>query len=391
MISILSKLFIKNYQNKTDATVRTAYGILCGAVGILINLLLFAGKYIAGIISGSIAITADAFNNLSDAGSSFITMIGFKLGSKKPNPEHPFGHGRLEYLSGLAVSVLVILMGVELFKSSIEKIMHPSIPEYSTLVLLILIISILSKLYMAFYNTGVGKSIDSTAMLATAKDSLSDSVATLVVLLSMLTGEFFSVAIDGYCGLLVALLILWAGVSSIRDTVGPLLGQPPSKEFVEKIESIVTAHDLVEGMHDLVVHDYGPGRVMISLHAEVPCDEDILKIHDEIDVIEFELREKLNCEATIHMDPIANNDEEVMALKQEVGEIISGIDEILKFHDFRVVKGETHTNLIFDVVAPFKYKYSDNELKKIIFEKIFENNNKHLSVIHVDHDYISAE
>lgn len=388
MISILSRLFIKDYQNKGDAGVRTAYGILCGAVGIVINVLLFVGKFLAGTISGSIAITADAFNNLSDAGSSFITMIGFKLGSQKPDPEHPFGHGRLEYLSGLAVSILVILMGVELFKSSVEKIIHPEIPEYSTLVLVVLLISIASKLYMAFYNTKVGKSIESMAMAATAKDSLSDTVATSVVLISMLVGHFFSIPIDGYCGVLVAILIFIAGLTSVKDTIGPLLGQPPEEEFVEEIESIVLNHEIVEGIHDLVVHDYGPGRVMISLHAEVPCDQDILYIHDEIDIIESELRDKLNCEAVIHMDPIAVDDEDVNAAKVIVHEVIENIDETIKFHDFRMVKGESHTNLIFDIVVPFKYKMSDEDIRAKIFSKIKEVDEKYNCVIHVDHAYV---
>ena len=388
MIALLSRLFIKNYQNKEEAYVRTAYGILCGAVGIVINIVLFAGKFLAGTVSGSIAITADAFNNLSDAGSSFITMIGFKLGSQKPDPEHPFGHGRMEYLSGLAVSILVILMGVELFKSSVEKIIHPEIPEYSTLVLVILLISIASKLYMAFYNTNVGKSIESMAMAATAKDSLSDTVATAVVLVSMLVGHFYNIPIDGYCGVLVAVLIFFAGLSSVKDTIGPLLGQPPEEEFVEKIETIVLSHEIVEGIHDLVVHDYGPGRVMISLHAEVPCDQDILYIHDEIDVIESELRDKLNCEAVIHMDPIAVNDEEVNAVKEIVHKAIASVDEVIKFHDFRMVKGESHTNLIFDMVVPFKYRISDDELKARISASIKEVDGKYNCVIHVDHAYV---
>ncbi|MBQ0028273.1 MAG: cation transporter [Lachnospiraceae bacterium] len=387
MITILSRLFIKDYKNTNDSAVRTAYGVLCGAVGIFINVVLFLIKFIAGSISGSIAITADAFNNLSDAGSSFITMIGFKLGSQKPDPEHPFGHGRMEYLSGLAVSILVILMGVELFKSSVDKIIHPSVPEYSVIVLAILLVSIFSKIYMAFYNTKVGKKIDSMAMAATAKDSLSDTVATTVVLISMIVGYFFNIPIDGYCGVLVAILIFIAGITSVKDTIGPLLGQPPEEEFVKEIEEIVEGHEIVKGMHDLIVHDYGPGRVMISLHAEVPCDEDVLHIHDEIDCIEEELREKLNCEAVIHMDPIATNDAEVNDVKKDVENVILDVDDVLKFHDFRMVKGETHTNLIFDVVAPFKYKMSDEELKKTIFAAINNMNEKYISVIHVDHSY----
>ena len=387
MISLLAKLFIKDYTNVTDSKVREAYGVLCGGMGIALNILLFLGKFLAGTLSGSIAITADAFNNLSDAGSSFITLIGFKLGSQKPDPEHPFGHGRMEYLSGLAVAVLIIVMAVELFKSSFDKILHPEVLECSAVIVLILIASIAVKIYMAIYNHSVGRKIQSAAMGATAKDSMSDTVATTVVLIATLVGAIWGVPIDGYCGVLVSILIFMAGFGAIKDTVGPLLGTAPEKEFVDKIEEIVMSHDIVKGMHDLVVHDYGPGRVMISLHAEVPHTEDILIIHDEIDNIEEELGDKLNCEAVIHMDPIIVDDEKVNEVKEYVCKIVHQVGEELNFHDFRMVSGNSHTNLIFDVVVPFKYKMSDEVIKKAIQEAIWVNYPRYNAVIHIDHAY----
>ena len=387
MISLLAKLLIKDYKNVTDAKVREAYGVLCGGMGIALNILLFLGKFLAGTISGSIAITADAFNNLSDAGSSFITLIGFKLGSQKPDLEHPFGHGRMEYLSGLAVAVLIIVMAVELFKSSFDKILHPEVLECSAVIVLILLASIAVKIYMAIYNHNVGKKIQSAAMGATAKDSMSDTIATTVVLISTIVGAIWGIPIDGYCGVLLSILIFMAGIGAIKDTVGPLLGTAPDKEFVEKIEEIVMAHDIVKGMHDLVVHDYGPGRVMISLHAEVPHTEDILVIHDEIDNIEEELGDKLNCEAVIHMDPIIMDDEKVNEVKEYVRNIVCQVGEELNFHDFRMVSGNSHTNLIFDVVVPFKYRMSDEVIKKAIQEAIWVNYPRYNAVIHIDHTY----
>ena len=292
MISLLAKLFIRP-AGRAEADVRRAYGTLCGTVGIFLNALLFAGKFFAGVLSGSIAITADAFNNLSDAGSSFVTLLGFQLGGQKPDVHHPFGHGRLEYLSGLAVSVLILLMGVELAKSSVEKILRPEPVTASPVVLGILCASIAVKLYMTFYNRRLGKKLDSSAMLATAADSLSDCAATAAVLAATLVGHFTDLRIDGWCGILVALFILWSGLRAAKDTLDPLLGVPPTHEFVTRIRDLVLAHPAVIGIHDLIVHDYGPGRVMISLHAEVPAHRNVLELHDEIDNVEKELREKL--------------------------------------------------------------------------------------------------
>lgn len=382
MVTLLAKLFIREEEK---SKVRQAYGMLCSVLGILLNVLLFIGKFVAGRLSNSIAITADAINNLSDAGSSFITLVGFKLAGQKPDTEHPFGHGRMEYISGLVVAAAILLMGYELAKESVDKILHPQDIECSALILIILVVSICVKVYMFYYNQAVAKKIDSAAMKATAKDSLSDSAATGVVLLAALVGHFTELHIDGYCGLLVALLIFYAGISAAKDTLDPLLGQKPSEEFEQEIEDIVMAHEEVCGIHDLFVHDYGPGRQIISLHAEVSADSNIMHIHDVIDNIENELRLKLGCDATIHMDPIVTNDAHVAEVKQAVIKVIHGLDEDLTIHDFRMVEGPSHTNLIFDIVVPFQFPLSDEELVKEIFAEVQKELGKtFFTVIKVD-------
>ncbi|MCI5953890.1 MAG: cation diffusion facilitator family transporter [Lachnospiraceae bacterium] len=388
MITLLSKLFIKNREEVKDQKVRQAYGVLCGAVGIFLNLCLFAGKFIAGFISNSIAITADAFNNLSDAGSSIITLIGFKMAGQKPDPDHPFGHGRIEYISGLLVSVIILLMGLELLKSSVTKIIHPEELTFSPVILVILIVSILVKCYMFFYNKTLGKKLNSSAMMATGTDSLSDTLATTVVLISTLVAHFSGLAIDGWCGVAVGLFICYAGINAAKDTISPLLGQAPEPEFVNQVNSIVMAHEEVIGIHDLIVHNYGPGRVLISLHAEVPADGDILSLHDVIDTIEHELRDTLNCHAVIHMDPVQVGDPETDRLKGIVKECIAEIDPSLTIHDFRIVTGPTHTNLIFDVVTPYNFPMSDNELTAEITRRIQKENPSYYTVIEVDKKFV---
>lgn len=291
MVTLLAKLFIKKTDDIKNPSVRQAYGILCGAVGIFLNLCLFAGKFAAGSVSNSIAITADAFNNLSDAGSSIITLIGFKMAGQKPDPHHPFGHGRIEYISGLLVSVIILLMGAELLKSSFAKILQPEMPDFSPAAIMILPASILVKCYMFLYNRQLSKKLDSAAMAATAADSLSDTVATSAVLAATLIGHYANIAIDGWCGMLVGLFICYAGYTAARDTISPLLGQAPDPEFVNQINDIVMSHEEILGIHDLIVHNYGPGRILISLHAEVPADGNFLALHDKIDIIEHELRD----------------------------------------------------------------------------------------------------
>ena len=388
MITFMASLFIKDSKNYKEPSVRQAYGVLSGAVGIGLNILLFFGKWLAGTISGSIAITADAFNNLSDAGSSIITLIGFRLSGQEPDPEHPFGHGRMEYISGLLVSVAILVMGFELIWSSIGKLRSPEPIESSTLVFGILIASILVKLYMFFYNHSLSKKIESAAMKATSVDSLSDTVATTLVLIATLISKYTGLLLDGWFGILVGLFILYTGGSTLKETIDLLLGQPPKQEFIDEVKEIVLGHSMVHGVHDLIVHDYGPGRVMISLHAEVDVNGDIQDIHEQIDHIEHELQEKLHCSATIHMDPIVTDDKEVLAMKAKVEEMVHFLDESFSMHDFRMVKGSTRTNLIFDVEVPRKTSYTDNEIVNWLKERIHElPGSKYFAIIQIDHEY----
>lgn len=388
MINLLAKKFIKNYKDYKNAEVRHAYGVLCGAVGVVFNLILFSLKLFAGFISGSVAIMADAVNNLSDAGSSIITMIGFKMASKKPDPEHPFGHGRIEYVAGLIVSILIIMMGFELLKSSFTKIIHPEALSYSGSAMLILIVSVFVKLYMYAYNKKTAEKISSAAMNATAMDSFTDSIATSVVLLSMLIGYFTGLKMDGWCGFLVSGFVMYAGIISTKDTIEPLLGSKPDPEYVRQIERYVLSNEGILGIHDLVVHDYGPGRVMISLHAEVSADGNVLELHDTIDNIESKLNKALGCRAIIHMDPIVVNDEMTDRMRTICELIAKSVDESFTIHDFRMVKGPTHTNLIFDVVVPFECKISPEEVHDEILRKIEDLPGNHFGVVEVDRPYV---
>ncbi|MBR5471802.1 MAG: cation transporter [Oscillibacter sp.] len=386
MISLLAKWLIKP-ENGNETSVRKAYGVLCGAVGIVLNVLLFALKFFAGLLSGSIAITADAFNNLSDAGSSFVTLLGFQLAGQKPDSDHPFGHGRIEYLSGLVVSMLILLMGFELAKSSVSKILHPGPVESGAVVIVILCASILVKLYMSFYNRRIGRKINSSAMLATAADSLSDTVSTAAVLAATLIGRFTSLQIDGWAGIAVAVFIFISGLKAAKETIDPLLGTPPTPEFVADIRDIVMKHSGIEGIHDLIVHDYGPGRCMISLHAEVSSAGNVVDLHDQIDHIEKELQESLGCHAVIHMDPLAVDDALTAETRQKVAALIHCIDEAINIHDFRMVIGPTHTNVIFDAVVPFGFRLSDEEVEEKIKTIVRTLDGNYFAVVSVERSY----
>lgn len=387
MLTFLARCFIPDRETTASPAVRKAYGVLCGAVGIALNLLLFAGKFLAGQLSGSIAITADAFNNLSDAGSSVVTLLGFHLAGQKPDIHHPFGHGRMEYLSGLAVSVLILLMGVELGKESIGKALHPETVTGGPLVIVILLVSIAVKLYMMLYNRRIGKKLNATALLAAATDSLSDSVATSAVLLATLAGQIFGWKIDGWAGLAVAAFILYAGIGAARDTISPLLGNPPMPEFVEQIRDLVMAHTEILGIHDLVVHDYGPGRRMISLHAEVPASGNLLDLHDVVDSVEQELRQKLGCEAVIHMDPVVTDDGVTAETREKVATLVRCIDDAISIHDFRMVPGPTHTNVIFDAVVPYGFRLADGEVAEKIRTAVRTLDGNYFAVVNVEHSY----
>ena len=387
MIELLARWFIPHRDNTADGAVRRAYGTLCGAVGIGLNVLLFIGKFFAGQLSGSIAVTADAFNNLSDAGSSAVTLLGFRLAGKKPDPDHPFGHGRIEYISGLLVAGLILLMGVELAKSSFDKILHPEEVTFSALALVILAVSVAVKLYMWHYNRRIGGKIRSAAMEATASDSLSDAAATSAVLLAMVIGRWTGLAVDGYVGMVVALFILFSAYKAAKETLSPLLGQAPDPELVQHIRDIVEEHDTVVGIHDLVVHDYGPGRQMVSLHAEVPASGDILQLHDVIDNIERELHEKLHVQAVIHMDPIVTDDETVDALRRQVAELVRQVEPRMTVHDLRVIRGTTHTNLVFDAVLPLDAAITPAEAGRRIREKVSELDGDYYAVVTVEHSF----
>lgn len=388
MIEILSRLFIKDRDKVNDPAVRRAYGTLCSLYGIFLNVLLFAGKYFAGVLSGSVAIVADAFNNLSDAGSSIISLLGFAIAGKKPDLDHPFGHGRAEYLAGMLLSALIVAMGVELGKSSIEKIIHPEPVEAGLLPAVILLASIAVKFYMSRYNKAVGRKISSPSMEATATDSLSDSIATTVVLLSMGVSYFFHVNVDGWAGLLVAAFIIFAGYNALRDTLSPLLGKAPDPELVKEIEETALAHPEIVGIHDLIIHDYGPGRGFVSLHAEVNGKGEIFRLHDAVDQAEREIREKFGILATIHMDPIDCDNEQLNQLRQAVAEKLTEIDPRIKIHDFRMVPGPTHTNLIFDALVPAELKLSDRALEEQIENLVHNTWKKYFAVVDIDRSYV---
>ena len=387
MIELLSRLLIPQRHNTSDPAVRRAYGTLCSGVGIVLNLMLFALKYLAGSLSGSIAITADAFNNLSDAGSSVITLAGFHLAAKRPDPDHPFGHGRVEYLTGLAVAAAIVFMGVELVGTSLNKIFHPQAVSFGWLPAGILLLSVLVKLYMAVYHRAIAKRIASAAMAATATDALSDAVSTTVVLLSMLAGHYWGWNIDAYAGLLVAGFIVLAGIKAARDTVSPLLGSAPDPDLVRQIGDLALSYPEVEGIHDLIVHDYGPGRCIISLHAEVDGKGNMFQLHDAIDNLEQELKERLGCMATVHMDPIDSDNEELERLRTAVSQALREMDPKLSIHDFRMVPGTTHTNLIFDAVVPYTLGMDDAQITRCIRERVAACCPGCRAVVNIDRSY----
>lgn len=388
-MNFMIKLCLRGGDPQNPET-RQRCGVLSGSIGIGLNLLLFLGKLMAGMITSSIAITADAFNNLTDAASSIVTLVGFRLAGQEADEEHPFGHGRMEYLAGLAVAMLILLVGVELAKSSVEKIIHPDAVTFSVLSAVILAVSVLVKLWMFWFNRGLSKTIHSAALGATAADSLSDGLATTTLLLGLLAGHFFRLPLDGWLGLAVALFILRAGWGAAKDTVDPLLGRPMDPELAADIDRIVLGHDYILGIHDLVYHDYGPGRAMMSLHAEVPADGNFLEIHDVIDHIERELKAKHHIETSIHMDPVVR-DERTDALRRQVAELARQLDPALTIHDFRITAGPIHTNLLFDVVVPYGFRLSDAEVRGELSSRIKELSDRYFPVIQVDHSYVEGQ
>ncbi len=385
MTALLIKLFIKDGDVR-DAEVRRKYGYLGSFTGIALNILLFIGKIIAGVIAGAVSVIADAFNNLSDAGSSILTLVGFKFAGRPADKEHPFGHGRMEYVTGLIISFIILLMGFELAKSSVSKIISPEDITFSPLAIGILVASVFVKLWMSLFNRKLGNAINSTALRATATDSLTDSIATAAVILSICISHFAGINLDGYTGALVSLFIIYSGINTFKDSLTPLLGSRPDKEFVQEIYERVMSYPNIVGVHDLIIHDYGVGNVIVSLHAEVPCDMDFMEAHELIDIIEDDLKAQYSCLATLHMDPVAAHDEETQNLKAMVMKVVTELDNSLTIHDFRMTKGNTHVNLLFDVVVPYGFKYSDDETIEIIREKIHAIDEKYFAVIVVDKD-----
>ncbi len=383
MTQFLLRHFVPGWENTTDPEIRERYGVLSGITGILLNLCLSGGKFLAGIVTGAVSVTADAFNNLSDAATSVVTLVGFRLAGRGADKDHPYGHGRMEYLAGLAVSVAILLVGVELAKGALDKILHPEMVRFSWLSVGILCASILVKLWMYLFNKDLGRRISSAAMAATAADSLSDCVATSAVL----AGHFFQLSIDGWVGIVVAAFVLRAGWEAAKDTVDPLLGKAPDPALVEGIRQTVLAHPEIVGVHDLMVHDYGPGHVMASLHAEVSIDADMAATHDVIDNVERELGGKYHLIATIHMDPIATNDQRVTEARGEMLSLARRLDPAMTIHDFRMTEGPSHTNLIFDVVVPHGCTLSDEEVRRELARLAKERDPRYITVIQVDHSY----
>ena len=384
MSKLLLKMFVKDYENIKDFQVRQKYGFLSSIVGIIVNILLFSLKCIAGLITGAISIFADAFNNLSDAGSSIVNLIGFKIALSPPDEEHPFGHGRAEYIAGLMISFIITIMGFELGKNSFERIFSSESINFDIVPTVILLASVLTKLWLFFFNKKLGCLINSVSMKATATDSLSDVIATLAVLFGMLFYVFTGISIDGYIGLLVAGFILFSGVKTAKESLSPLLGQIPDDELVKDIEQTVCGYNEVLGLHDLIIHNYGVGVSMITLHAEIPASMDFLEAHELIDIIEDDLKIKYNCSATIHMDPVVTDDEEANCIKAEIKRIAKEISPALSIHDFRMTRGIHQCNLIFDVVVPFKFEYSEKRLREEFETRIRQTDEKFCLVINFD-------
>jgi len=387
MTELLSRLFVKNYKDAQSPAVRTAYGTMVSVTGIVLNLILFAAKFVVGSLFGAISIVGDAVNNLSDAGTQIISLISFRIAAKPADREHPFGHARIEYVTSMIVSFLVMLVGFELLKSSISQIFSPERPDSSPIAIIVLIGSMLCKLWLGLFNRTIGKRIDSSVMRATAADSLSDVFATGAVLVATVLPMIFtniSWNPDAYMGVIVAILIVVAGFRILNESKNAILGEAPSEEIVKQITETVDKYEGALGIHDMVVHNYGPGRIIASLHIEVDGSVDVFETHDMIDTIEKELRDVCGIEATIHMDPIVTDDEQVNELRAKTAEAVQKIHPSMQIHDFRFVAGATHTNLIFDVVVPFELKMSDAEVKAAVAEKVREIDPTYCVVLNVD-------
>ena len=387
MTNLLIKIFIKD-KNTENPDTRAKYGMLSSTTGIIVNILLSAIKLIIGIFANSISIISDALNNVTDAGSSIVTMIGFKMSQKKIDRDHPWGHGRMEYITAFIVDVLIVLVGLELFRSSFDKIISPELPDINNVTIIILVIAVLTKLWLFVFYNKIAKIINSAAIKGNAYDSISDSVSTFVVLLSAIVAKMYGISIDGYASILVAIFILFTGFKALKETIDLLLGMKPEKEFVEKLEEFTKNYEMISGIHDIMVHDYGPGRKIISFHAEVPADCDICKAHDVIDQMEQDIYDEFNCITTIHMDPIVTDDEEINEMRKKTEEIVKEINTEFSIHDFRMTDGGDRINLIFDLVIPSDSKINHDEVKNIVQEKIHSVNDKYYAVPKVENSFV---
>ena len=388
MTKLLIKLFVKDSENTANEAVRTRYGILSGVVGIVLNIILSVFKMIFGAITRSVSIIADGANNIFDAVSSIISLVGFKISGKPADDEHPFGHGRIEYVSALTLAFIILIMGFELIKTSVDKFTNPEAVIFSAPAVVVLVFSIIAKIWLAAFNKTVGKKIDSVAVNAVVADSIGDIAATTCSLIALIASKFTALPVDAVMGIIVALVVIYAGIGIIKDTLGPLLGEPPAKEIVDKLEELVLSYDGIVGIHDLVLHSYGHSKIIGSHHAELPSDIDIMESHDTIDLIERDIKEKLGIEISIHMDPILVNDPLTDELRELTAKVLGEISADITFHDFRIVKGQTHTNLIFDIVIPHSSLLRPDEIKNIIESKIRQENEAYFTVINVDRSYV---
>lgn len=387
MTNLLIKIFIKD-KNIENPENRAKYGLLSSITGIIVNIFLSIIKLLIGIFSNSISIISDALNNVTDAGSSIVTMIGFKVSQKKIDRDHPWGHGRMEYIAAFIVDILIVLVGIELFKSSFDKIINPELPDINNVTIVILVIAVLTKLWLFVFYNKISNIINSTAIKGNAYDSISDSISTSVVLLSAIVAKIFGISIDGYASILVSIFILFTGFKALKETIDLLLGMKPDGEFVEKLEKFSKNYDIISGIHDVMVHDYGPGRKIVSFHAEVPANCDICKAHDIIDQMEQDIYEKFNCITTIHMDPIVTDDEEINEMRKRTEEIVKEINPKFSIHDFRMTDGGDRINLIFDVVVPLEENINYDETRILIQNKIHNENEKYYAVPKIENSYI---
>ncbi|MDD6647737.1 MAG: cation diffusion facilitator family transporter [Firmicutes bacterium] len=387
MGKLLIRIFVKNHENTDDPRVRERYGKFAGVVGIVSNLILCIMKILIGLVSRSIAIIADGINNLADASSSIITLVGFKLASQPEDEDHPYGHARIEYLTGLFISIVIIVIGLQLLRTSIDKILHPDPLEFSCLTIIILVAAILIKLWQSLFNRSIGRKIRSVTLMATAADSRNDVISTSVVLISVIVGKFTGIQIDGYMGCLVALFIIWSGIQLVRETTSPLLGEAPDQELVDSIAEIVKKEPGVLGIHDLMVHNYGPGKIFASMHIEVDADGDLMESHDMIDNIEKTVKEALRVEFVVHMDPVKTDDPLITKMKKIIADALLPLDGVDNIHDFRIVPGPTHTNIIFDVVLSAGCRLSEKEITEIAAEAARAADEKFYVVITFDRAY----